>query len=221
MKPKTSRSEKRFVEKSKAAEPGTARGTMKVANFSSASERLASEYDVLMGYQIFLGRNPENSFVIKDKKARPIKEMVRGFLASPEFQDLVGQPLVRGAKLIHSDLGMALGPEHITWIQDLVTLPEDRRAALERAVSWRELFGILSAIEFFQIKSPQVSAAPGQSPATRARGDVDFTELVDGMRRIEALLRAILNGQMLPMNADVPVPRVGNGKTTEGQSSTW
>jgi hypothetical protein len=222
MKPQSSRGTRRSgsAQKGKVVQPGMAPNIASVVSFSPSSERLSSDYDVLVGYQIFLGRNPENSFVIQDKKSQPIKEMVRGFFTSQEFRDLVARPLAEDADLIHSALGMVLGPEHICWIDDLVILPKDQRAALEKAVSWRELFGILSAIECFPIKSPgsQVSEAPEPSPATPAPGDVRITELIDGMRRIEALLHAVLSGQMLPVHVDLPVPQREDGKRKERQS---
>src|ERR1700720_685492 len=128
MKPQSSRGERRSAsaQKGKAAQLGTAPNTANIVSFSPSSERLAGDYDVLMGYQIFLGRNPESSFVIQEKKSQPIKEMVRRFLASQEFRDLVAQPLARGATLVHSVLGMVLSSEHICWLEDFVSLPEDQ-----------------------------------------------------------------------------------------------
>jgi hypothetical protein len=224
MKPQSSRGERRSgsAQKGKAVQPGIAPNIASAIRFSPSSERLSSDYDVLLGYQIFLGRNPESSFVIQDKKSQPIKEMVRGLFASQEFRDSVARPLAKDADLIHSALGMVLGPEHISWIEDLVILPDDQRAALERAVSWREVFGTLSAIECFPIKSfgPQVSGTPEPSPATPAPDDVRITELIDGMRRIETLLRTALSGQILPVRVDVPVQQIGDVKRTERQSPT-
>jgi hypothetical protein len=188
----------------------------RVVSFSPNSERLSSDYDVLLGYQIFLGRNPENSFVIQYKKSQPIQEMVRGFLASQEFWDLVARPLAEGAGLIHSAFGTVMAPEHISWIEDLVNLPEDQRATLARAVSWSELFGVLSALECFPTKKigPEIPRVSQPSIATAAPGDARFTELIDGMRRIETLLRAALSGQILPVRADTPVQQLGDGKRT-------
>jgi hypothetical protein len=210
------------AKKAYAARAETAPNMTRAVTFSPGSERISSDYDVLLGYQIFLGRNPENSFVIQGKRSQPIKELVRGFLASEEFRDFVAKPLAEETDLIHSVLGMVLGPEHISWIEEAIILPEDQRAALKRAVSWREFFGALSKIECFPIKSlePQVSAAPEPSRATPAPDDVRITELIDGMRRIETLLRAALNGQMLHVNAEVPLRQMGDDKQTERQSPT-
>ena len=224
MKPKSSRStscsaDAKKNKKSKAGHPKSTPKLARVVSFSPNSERLSSDYDVLLGYQIFLGRNPENSFVIQYKKSQPIQEMVRGFLASQEFWDLVARPLAEGADLIHSTFGTDMAPEHISWIEDLVNLPEDQRAALARAISWRELFRVLSALECFPTKKigPEIPRVSQPSIATAATGDARMTELIDGMRRIETLLRAAFSGQMLPVHADTPAQQLGDGNRTEKQ----
>ena len=42
-----------------------------------------------MGYQVFLGRDPENSFVINDAKSSALRGFLNGLMLSGEFETAV------------------------------------------------------------------------------------------------------------------------------------
>lgn len=105
--------------------------------FGPGADRLADDYDVLMGYQIFLERNPENSLVIQENKSRSIRAMIRSLMNSPEYGGLAAQPLALGARLVHARSGAVLNPEQISWIRDLLSLSEEQLPTPGRGTSRR------------------------------------------------------------------------------------
>ncbi|HTZ70116.1 MAG TPA: hypothetical protein VMB71_05640, partial [Acetobacteraceae bacterium] len=54
--------------------------------YQPAADASGNDRDVLLGYQIFLGRDPENSFVITGAKMNPLRAFLQGLMASSEFQ---------------------------------------------------------------------------------------------------------------------------------------
>ena len=66
--------------------------------FADTATRLAADHDVLMCYQLLLGRNPENSHVIQEAKTQPIRSILGSFLRSGEFAKHVSGPFQRGGK---------------------------------------------------------------------------------------------------------------------------
>ena len=101
------------------------------------ADKLADDYDVLMAHLVFLQREPENSSEIQTRLNRPIREILQEFLAIGQFQGLIAQPLERGATLVHAASGTALTSEQVSWLVELLALPEEQRAALKRGASRR------------------------------------------------------------------------------------
>lgn len=177
------------------------------SGFKAESARNADDYDVLMCYQIFLGRNPESSSVIGYWKQQPIRDMVLGFLRSEEFADFAVHRVSLGTRVVYWGVGTVLTAEHISWLQSMVLLPEDQTAALTRATSWQEVFGILSAIDAFpKTDRDQPAAEPpvavdGSGATPKPVDSEQVAELTERMRTIETLLRE-LAGQILSLRAE-------------------
>ncbi len=129
------------------------------ARFTKAADAGGTDRDVLMGYQIFLGRDPENSFVISDAKTSPVRGFVRGLVASGEFQSAVATPLQRGQRLPHDRVGPAPAPEHIAWIAEMIALDEATVRALAGSADWNAFWRILATVPGMKL-SPR---APDQS----------------------------------------------------------
>src|SRR5665811_766520 len=69
--------------------------------FTEAASAGGTDLDVLMGYQLLLGRDPENSAVIADAKNSPVGAFIRALLLSGEFQSGVVERLRAGRALPH------------------------------------------------------------------------------------------------------------------------
>ena len=124
-----------------------------------------SDRDVLLGYQIFLGRDPENSFVIAEAKANPLRGFVTGLILSGEFQAAVPQALARGAPMPHERGGAAPSPDQLAWLSALV--PATAASAIAGAPDWRGFWtGMLALPGFPGAAAPQAAPdAPAQVAA--------------------------------------------------------
>ncbi len=127
--------------------------------FSPQTHGPGSDRDVLMGYQVFLGRDPENSFVIAEAKSNPLQGFLTGLMLSGEFQAAVPQALARGTPMPHERSGTKPTPEQIAWLAGLVPA-----ASVAQAGDWRAFWTGLLALPGF----PGVAAAPA-APATPAQ----------------------------------------------------
>ncbi len=132
-----------------AAPPGLA--------FTPAADAGGTDRDVLLGYQVFLGRDPESSFVIADAKSSPVGAFVRALMGSGEFQSVVLDRLAAGRPLPHEAAGRAPTPEQLDWLFRLIRVPRRAEDVLRTAPSWAEWLRTLVAI-------PGVSTAPVRSP---------------------------------------------------------
>ena len=106
--------------KGRVRKSGDSRGSH--ANASSITarplERAAEDYDVLLGYQVFLGRSPENSQVITERGHSPGARL-RSFLISKEVWTLVAEPMEQGVRTAHDVNGMVLTLDHVLWVKGL------------------------------------------------------------------------------------------------------
>ena len=140
--------------------------------FRAAADALASDLDVLMGYQIFLGRDPENSFVISDAKASAVRGFIRGLLGSGEFQAAVATPLTRGQNLPHERVGAAPLPQHAEWLTAMLFLDATTERAIASAADWNGFWRALAALPGMPLTpQPAESCPPAilqRRPRTRA-----------------------------------------------------
>ncbi len=106
-------------------------------SFTASAQAGGTDLDVLMGYQLLLGRDPENSFVIADAKTSPVGSFLRALMASGEFQSAVLDRLSSNRKLPHEDASLAPSREQLEWLFRLVLVPADREQLLRGAPDWR------------------------------------------------------------------------------------
>lgn len=142
-----------------AASSGTQPDAL-MLSFQPAADLACGDRDVLTGYQLFLGRDPENSFVIADNKANSVRGFITGVLASTEFHGAVLAPMQRGQAMPHERTSLGPTPEQAAWLTGLLAMPASVAQSLLAAKDWRGFFTSLSA-------TPGISLAP--PPAAPAR----------------------------------------------------
>ena len=154
-----------------ARDDGPARQAAPVAsadlNFHPGADAQGTDLDILMGYQIFLGRDPENSFVIREAKASPVRGFVRGLLASGEFQRAVATPLLRGQAMPHDQMAVDPSPEQIAWLLSHIVLDAATAANLSAASGWRGFWQVLATTPGFPLAPALIDSNgdPAAQPA--------------------------------------------------------
>jgi Radical SAM superfamily len=143
-----------------AADPIQAPAT--AIKFTAMAAHPCTEFDVLMGYQVFLGRTPESRAVIDEAQCSLVNAFIPGLLRSIEFNQAVSMPLGRQARLRHERTSANLPPECRDWLMKYVAVPAAARKLLYQAQSWTEFWEIL-------IKSPGFPAAGPQPAISNAR----------------------------------------------------
>ena len=108
--------------------------------FTQEAERFSSSVTTMTLYQVLLGRDPENSYVIEENKTQPIGALFRSFVRSAEFADFVLSPLQRQARLRHELTSPAPSVQQREWLPSLLVMPPAQRGAIVAATSWREFF---------------------------------------------------------------------------------
>jgi len=125
--------------------------------FTALAAHPATDFDILMGYQIFLGRAPESRAVIDEAQCGLVSDFILGLLGSVEFNQAVVTPLGKQARLRHERSSPSLPPECLDWLIKHVAFPAAARKLLYQAQSWTEFWETL-------IKSPGFPSA-GPHPA--------------------------------------------------------
>ena len=133
------------------------------AAFTRVADAGGTDRDVLMGYQLFLGRDPESSFVIADAKNSPVGAFVRALMGSGEFQSAVLDKLAAGRPVPHESFSAAPSAEQLDWLFGLLAVPSRAEGVLRAATSWAEWLRTLVAI-------PGLPTAPARAPAGGAQG---------------------------------------------------
>ena len=113
------------------------------AVLTRAAERQATALDVLMCYQVFLGRDPESDQVVALATREPVRAHFRAFLAAEEFQSVVRERLRHGARLPHERLGPGPSAAHLAWVARHLLLPAAERARLLALRDWPELVRLI------------------------------------------------------------------------------
>jgi O-antigen biosynthesis protein len=142
-------------------------------SFHPASDQACGDRDVLFGYHLFLGRDPENSFVIASAKANSVQGFLRGVLSSTEFQGAVITPMQRGQAMPHERTSLGPSPDHIAWLVGMMAMPPQAASALYVATSWREFFTALTMVPGISLAPPPAESAPAPVVAA-ADADEDF-----------------------------------------------
>jgi ADP-heptose:LPS heptosyltransferase/glycosyltransferase involved in cell wall biosynthesis len=129
--------------------------------FLPAADAPGTDRDVLIGYQIFLGRDPENSFVIANARASPVHGMVRGWITSEEFTGAVLGPLDAGRPLPHEQASAGPDAGQTEWLLRHLALDAIGHAGVRDAATWRDLLHVLVGLPGF----PRPHAAAGGAAA--------------------------------------------------------
>jgi ADP-heptose:LPS heptosyltransferase/GT2 family glycosyltransferase len=154
-----------------AASPGPDDGQPASLSFAAAASAPGSDRDVLMGYQIFLGRDPENSHVMVEAKANPLRGFIMGLVLSGEFESAVLQPLSRRLPMPHEQSGAGPAPEQIAWVNTIMALPpslSDSGLTAPGAMDWRGFWTAMLAVPGFPRGAAASAAMAGTNPALAA-----------------------------------------------------
>jgi hypothetical protein len=122
---------------------------VRVFSLSEASYQRGSDYDIVMLYQVLLGRNPENSQVIQDHRTNPFNLALQTFISSPEFRESVLDPIAAGAPLRRHDIVPRPTAEQLNWLFGRTVLDDGQKAALRDAANWEQFFRYLSSLDGF------------------------------------------------------------------------
>ncbi len=149
-------------------EPAAPQGAV----FTQAADAGGTDRDVLMGYQLFLGRDPESSFVIADAKSSPVGAFLRALMGSGEFQSAVLDKLAAGRAVPHENFSAAPRPDQLDWLFGLLRVPPRAEGVLRAATSWAEWLRTLVAIPGLPTAPARASAGQGapEGPASQAAG---------------------------------------------------
>ena len=127
--------------------------------FADSVSHLASDHDVLMCYQLLLGRDPEDSFVIQEAKTQQLRWIFEGFVRSGEFADRVSRPFAQGEPLAHDAESLGPSAEQLAWLKQILKLNRKTAFAVTAARSWRALFTVLFTLPGF---APASQPTPSQ-----------------------------------------------------------
>jgi ADP-heptose:LPS heptosyltransferase len=128
--------------------------------FTPAADAGSTDRDVLIGYQMFLGRDPESSFVIADAKNSPVGAFIRALMSSGEFQSAVLDKLAAGRPVPHESASTVPSPEHLDWLFRYIQVPGRAEKVLRAATSWGEWLRTIVAVPGFPNAPSRASAAP-------------------------------------------------------------
>jgi ADP-heptose:LPS heptosyltransferase/GT2 family glycosyltransferase len=141
--------------------------------FTPMADAAGGDRDILMGYQVFLGRDPENSFVIAEAKSSPLRAFITGLILSGEFQAAVLQAMARRVPLPHERNATGPSADQLAWLATLLVLPEDVRTALappDAVLEWRAFWTTLTAMPGFP-RGDEALAPAGPKVAAADAGD--------------------------------------------------
>lgn len=175
----------------------------------SAFER-GTEYDVVMLYQVMLGRNPENSTVIQNHRTQPLSAALHTFVSSPEFIDGVREPVMAGAKVRGHAIVPRPSEDQLNWLFSRTVLDEGQKRKLRDAEDWEQFFGHLvtwrgfldpppapprhppRAVPFKPNARPLAARVPVPPAVPAAAPGPTNAELMVKLEAIEALLRRVV-----------------------------
>jgi ADP-heptose:LPS heptosyltransferase/GT2 family glycosyltransferase len=147
--------------------------------FTALADAGGTDFDVLMGYQMFLGRDPESSFVIADAKSSPVGAFIRALLGSGEFQSAVVDRLAAGRPLPHEAASSGPSREQLDWLFRQIVLPPRAELALRGRQDWRDWLRMFISV-------PGVPAAPARAAAEQAaKPAIDAVPVSDGFVLIQ------------------------------------
>ena len=150
-------------------------------SFGPVTDDALSDYDAVMGYEVFLGRHPENAETINYHKSLGVSGMLARFMNGEEFFDKVIAPLRVGKPLWRGDRRHKPAENVIAWVVECAALSEEEAANLAVAPNWAEFYRVLLA-------------ARGVAAGTDIFASVSINEPMD---EISAILTKLQRAQAL------------------------
>jgi len=111
--------------------------------FGPVTDDMLSDYDAVMGYEVFLGRHPENAETINYHKSLGVSGMLARFMNGEEFSDKVIAPLRAGKPIWRGDRRHKPAENAIAWVVECASLSEDEATKLAAAPNWAEFYRVL------------------------------------------------------------------------------
>ena len=119
--------------------------------FADSGRQHCTAADVEMGYQIFLGRDPENIEVVEDAKTTHVGDFIGGLVVSDEFCEDVLASLGNERPLPHESMSSAPSDAQKDWLLGHFILPPRSDTLLRAPNDWAEFLSILVAMPGFPI----------------------------------------------------------------------
>ncbi len=143
--------------------------------FAPGAEQHGTDRDILMGYQVFLGRDPENSFVINDAKSSALRGFVNGLMLSGEFETAVLHGLARRQAMPHERSSVGPSPDQLAWLAGVIVLPPELADRFTREPpDWRGFWTAMTALPGFP-RGGDAAAPAGLTPAAASQGFILIT----------------------------------------------
>jgi hypothetical protein len=140
-------------------------------NFSPPAFEPLTDYDAVMAFEMFLGRNPESAAVIDFHKSQSFPNMMAGCLASSEFADNVIRPMRAAQPILRGDYRGKPSQEQLGWLARFVAFDEAEMAQLTAAKDWGEFFLALHRIGGVDLLADMPPQPEPEAPA--ATDDID------------------------------------------------
>jgi hypothetical protein len=163
--------------------------------FKPAAMNALTDRDTIMGYEFFLGRNPEAAHVIAEHRSKGFPSMMATFMTSTEFIEKIVQPLMSNKPVVRGDYRRRPSDEQLEWLSSFVEFTEDQQSTLDKARNWSEYFRALCTIGGIDL-SPEVSLRDSGAPASRSipiadapRDEID--RIVLRLQQIRAMLNEV------------------------------
>jgi hypothetical protein len=158
--------------------------------FSAKAHELAGVQDVLMCYQLVLGRDPESAFVIEEARTQPVEALLIAYAASEEFATQVAAPLAIGGRLPHEAWSRGPRGQHVAWLLDHLVPTPSQGTQLQYAKTWPVFLSVLSAIMNGISSDMTAVAAPADSSGS-AYSAQELAALRDSVSALEAGLAEV------------------------------
>jgi GT2 family glycosyltransferase len=133
-------------------------------NFHPEPPGPLTDYDVVMAFGVFLGRDPESSSVIDYHRSQSFPNIMAGCLASSEFHEGTILPMQSRQPPQRNDCRSRPSDEQIDWLSGHVMFTEAERDSLAAAPDWGGFFHALHLIGGVDLLK-DVPPAPEMAPA--------------------------------------------------------
>lgn len=127
--------------------------------FNHSADRACTAADVMMGYEVLLGRKPENTAVVEEAMATRVCDFIVGVASSDEFHEEVMVALGNDRPPPHAAESRAPSDAQKDWLLRQLSIPPQSEALLRAQNNWAEWLSILLALPGFPIE-PQTSPLP-------------------------------------------------------------